>query len=103
MPELIFQGLRVAYLDQGAGVPLVLLHAGGSSGRQWVRTAALLDDSFRVVAPDLWGWRTASLTTTKPCSSPESWRSWHWDRRISLDTLMEGQPPCGSCCEGRIS
>jgi len=59
--ELIFRGLRVAYLDQGAGAPLVLLHAGGSSGRQWVKIASLLDDRFRIVAPDLWGFgRTES-------------------------------------------
>jgi pimeloyl-ACP methyl ester carboxylesterase len=55
MPELTFQGRRVAYLEQGGGVPLILLHAGGSSGKQWVKTAALLEDRFRVVAPDLWG------------------------------------------------
>lgn len=55
MPELIFQGQRVAYLDQGAGVPLVLLHAGGSSGKQWAKTASLLENEYRVIAPDLWG------------------------------------------------
>lgn len=55
MPELILQGRRVAYQDQGSGVPLVLLHAGGSSGRQWTKTASRLSDGFRVIAPDLWG------------------------------------------------
>jgi lipase len=55
VPELIFHGRRVAYLDQGTGVPLVLLHAGGSSGKQWVKTASFLSDRFRVIAPDLWG------------------------------------------------
>jgi len=55
MPELIFQGRRVAYLDQGAGAPLVLLHAGGSSGKQWAKTASLLENEYRVIAPDLWG------------------------------------------------
>ena len=55
MPELIFLGRRVAYLDQGTGVPLVLLHAGGSSGKQWVKTASFLEDRYRVIAPDLWG------------------------------------------------
>jgi pimeloyl-ACP methyl ester carboxylesterase len=53
--ELTFEGRRVAYLEQGAGVPLVLLHAGGSSGKQWAKTASLLENRFRVVAPDLWG------------------------------------------------
>lgn len=55
MPELILRGRRVAYLEQGRGVPLVLLHAGGSSGKQWVKTASFLEDRFRVIAPDLWG------------------------------------------------
>jgi pimeloyl-ACP methyl ester carboxylesterase len=55
MPELIFQGRRVVYLDQGMGMPLVLLHAGGSSGKQWVKMASFVGDRFRVVAPDLWG------------------------------------------------
>jgi pimeloyl-ACP methyl ester carboxylesterase len=32
-----------------------MLHAGGSSGRQWVKSAAILQSRFRVVAPDLWG------------------------------------------------
>ena len=63
MPELTFLGHRVAYLEQGAGPPLVLLHAGGSSGKQWVKTAGLLEERFRVVAPDLWGFgRTEGWT-----------------------------------------
>ena len=55
MPELALRGRRVAYLEQGRGAPLVLLHAGGSSGKQWIKTAAFLADRFRVIAPDLWG------------------------------------------------
>lgn len=63
MSELILRGRRVAYLEQGRGVPLVLLHAGGSSGRQWTKTASLLEDRFRVIAPDLWGFgRTEGWT-----------------------------------------
>jgi lipase len=45
----------VSYVEQGTGEPLVMLHAGGSSGRQWLRSAAILQSEFRVVAPDLWG------------------------------------------------
>jgi lipase len=45
----------VSYVEQGIGEPLVMLHAGGSSGRQWLRSAAILQSEFRVVAPDLWG------------------------------------------------
>jgi len=32
-----------------------LLHAGGSSGKQWAKTAQLLESRYRVIAPDLWG------------------------------------------------
>jgi pimeloyl-ACP methyl ester carboxylesterase len=53
--ELTSLGRRVSYLEQGTGTSLVLLHAGGSSGRQWIKTASLLESDFRVVAPDLWG------------------------------------------------
>jgi pimeloyl-ACP methyl ester carboxylesterase len=53
MAELIVHGRRVAYLDQGAGVPVVLLDAGGSSGKQWMKTASFLTNRFRVIAPDL--------------------------------------------------
>jgi pimeloyl-ACP methyl ester carboxylesterase len=52
---VILRGRRVAYLDQGAGVPLVFLHAGGSSSKQWAKTASFLSDGFRIIAPDLWG------------------------------------------------
>jgi pimeloyl-ACP methyl ester carboxylesterase len=49
-------GQRVAYLEQGAGAPVVLLHSTGASGNQWRRAAAELGDRFRVVAPDLCGY-----------------------------------------------
>lgn len=55
MPDLILQGRRVVYLDQGTGVPLILLHAGGSSGKQWVKMTSFLGDGYRVITPDLWG------------------------------------------------
>lgn len=55
MGEIDIEGRRVSYLEYGTGEPIVLLHAGGSSGKQWVKTAGLLKDRFRVIAPDLWG------------------------------------------------
>jgi pimeloyl-ACP methyl ester carboxylesterase len=48
VPELTFQQRRVAYLEQGTGPLLVLLHAGGSSSKQWTRMASLLDEQFRI-------------------------------------------------------
>jgi pimeloyl-ACP methyl ester carboxylesterase len=39
----------------GSGPTVVLLHSGGMSGRQFGKLAALLESSYRVVAPDLIG------------------------------------------------
>jgi pimeloyl-ACP methyl ester carboxylesterase len=55
MAALTIDGRRVSYSEHGSGEPIVLLHAGGSSGRQWAKTARLLESRFRVIAPDLWG------------------------------------------------
>jgi len=53
--EISIEGRRVSYLEWGSGAPIVLLHAGAGSGKQWVKTAQLLEARFRVIAPDLWG------------------------------------------------
>ena len=42
-------------LADAEGPPVLLLHSGGMSGRQWRRLAALLSPSYRVVVPDLLG------------------------------------------------
>jgi pimeloyl-ACP methyl ester carboxylesterase len=55
VPRTIIEGRRVSYCDSGAGAPIVLLHAGGASGKQWTKTARALEARFRVIAPDLWG------------------------------------------------
>jgi pimeloyl-ACP methyl ester carboxylesterase len=39
----------------GEGTPVVLLHSGGMSGRQWRRLAGLLAERHRVVVPDFLG------------------------------------------------
>ena len=41
--------------DRGAGTPVVLLHSGGMSSRQWRSLAERLSSSHRVLAPDFLG------------------------------------------------
>ena len=55
MPEISIDGRRVAYSGCGSGPCVVLLHAGSGSGKQWLKTAHLLQARFHVIAPDLWG------------------------------------------------
>ena len=55
MAEINIEGRRVFYFECGSGTPIVLLHAGAGSGKQWAKTARLLESRFRVIAPDLWG------------------------------------------------
>ncbi|HWB81692.1 MAG TPA: alpha/beta hydrolase [Nannocystaceae bacterium] len=42
-------------LDRGTGVPVVLVHSGGMSARQWRKLVDRLAATHRVVAPDLIG------------------------------------------------
>jgi pimeloyl-ACP methyl ester carboxylesterase len=48
-------GITLAYEEQGAGRPVVLLHGFCGSSRYWERVVPLLADRFRVITPDLRG------------------------------------------------
>ena len=48
-------GHRIAYLDQGGGPPLILLHGFGGSMWQWEYQQSPLSARFRVITPDLLG------------------------------------------------
>jgi pimeloyl-ACP methyl ester carboxylesterase len=61
MPFIDTAGGPVAYLDEGAGPPLVLLHGIQGTAKTWDRVAPLLAPRYRVVRPDLRG-RGDSLT-----------------------------------------
>ncbi len=60
MPKLERCGLCLAYVDAGAGSPVVLLHSGGLSSRQWSRLVERLAPSHRVLAPDFLGYGGSS-------------------------------------------
>ena len=60
MPALIVSGRSFHYTDSGAPVgtsaaPVIALHSGGLSSRQWSKLAALLAPRRRVLAPDFTG------------------------------------------------
>lgn len=48
-------GRRIAYIDQGEGEPLLLLHGCPFHGYEWKDVIPLLSRRFRVLAPDLLG------------------------------------------------
>jgi len=50
---------RLGGSDEGTGVPVICLHSGGFTSRQWKRLAALLSPTHRVLAPDLIGYGAA--------------------------------------------
>lgn len=48
-------GHRIAYLDQGQGQPVILIHGFGGSMWQWEYQQSPLARQFRVITPDLLG------------------------------------------------
>jgi len=60
MPDFDYQGHSVHYEETGDGPPVVLLHCGGHSGRQWDRIVAVLADRYRLIVPDFYGFGETS-------------------------------------------
>lgn len=56
MPEIDFRGARAYYRSWGQqGCPLLLLHSGGSSSRQWRKVVEHLPPTRLALAPDFLG------------------------------------------------
>jgi pimeloyl-ACP methyl ester carboxylesterase len=55
MPFCQVNGQVAFYTDAGKGETIVLLHAGGTSSGHWCKVVPLLQDRYRVIAPDLIG------------------------------------------------
>jgi pimeloyl-ACP methyl ester carboxylesterase len=52
---VLVQGHRIAYLDEGQGPPVILIHGFGGSMWQWEYQQQALATAHRVITPDLLG------------------------------------------------
>ncbi|HEY0194751.1 MAG TPA: alpha/beta fold hydrolase [Kofleriaceae bacterium] len=78
----------LGFTDDGHGVPVICLHSGGLSSRQWRRLAALLAPDHRVILPDLIGYGASGAW---PAGAP-----FHFQRDVdALVALVRtlDQPP----------
>ncbi|MBX3235668.1 MAG: alpha/beta hydrolase [Nitrospiraceae bacterium] len=53
--QVTVDGHRIAYLDEGEGSPVILLHGFGGSMWQWEYQQRPLSARFRIITPDLLG------------------------------------------------
>jgi len=56
MPVLEWGGMRIDYLEEGTGEPVVLVHSSMSGNRQWLSFVESLKGRYRVIAPNLFGY-----------------------------------------------
>jgi pimeloyl-ACP methyl ester carboxylesterase len=56
MSTITRNGAKLAHFATGSGEPVVLLHCSASSGGQWRALWDQLQERFRVIAPDLYGY-----------------------------------------------
>ncbi len=66
-------GVRIAYETFGAGPPLILLHGGGQSRRNWIEAGypARLADRFQVIAMDFRGNGESDKPGAREAYAPE--------------------------------
>tara|TARA_R110001592_G_scaffold116059_1_gene316993 strand:- start:131245 stop:132039 length:795 start_codon:yes stop_codon:yes gene_type:complete len=55
MPAVNVNGVTIAYVDQGQGEPVILLHGLGISREDWQPQIKYLSQHYRVIAPDFRG------------------------------------------------
>lgn len=56
MPVLEKNGLLIDYLEEGQGVPVILIHSSVSGNRQWKSLTGSLKDKYQVFAVNLMGY-----------------------------------------------
>lgn len=54
--KIKLKSIKMAYYDEGAGTPIILLHGFPDSAEVWRNIAPILiKDGYRIIAPDLRG------------------------------------------------
>ena len=72
MKQCDWKDFRLAYHDHGSGVPVLLIHGYPFNSLIWNRSSGLLASSgYRVIAPDLRGFRRSPLLDTTPVTTME--------------------------------
>lgn len=70
MPTMVVEGIRLAYVDQGSGDPVVLLHGWGGQAASMMPLITALQKNYRVVAFDLPGFGDSDRPS-EPWGTPE--------------------------------
>ena len=82
--HVLVEGLQMAYVEEGAGAPIVFLHGNPSSSYEWRNVIPSLVGLGRCVAPDLIGMGSSDKL---PNSGPDSYR--YAEHRRYLDSFLE--------------
>ena len=82
--QVTVHGLKMAYVDEGAGDPIIFLHGNPSSSYEWRNVIPHLVDMGRCIAPDLIGMGDSDKL---PNSGPSSYR--FIEHRKYLDAFLE--------------
>ena len=77
-------------LVEGAGPPVVLLHAFPLDGRMWAPQVKALAGSCTVIVPDLRGFGAAGNAVTDPDEHGLGERGWRWPSGPGA----KGSPSC---------
>lgn len=92
-------GTRIFHREAGRGLPLVLLHGGGGTGKAFWHQLQALGERFRVIAPDMPGFGKSDWAvgaTTPDGLAPVLWA---WADALGLDRLALG----GNSMGGRVA
>ena len=75
MKSIMIGDIPIAYVDEGDGPPVILVHCSSASHRMWRALIDELKGRYRAIAPDLIGYE----------------RSCRWPADRPFDTGMEAQ------------